>query len=113
MEIRHKDYYITYNWQSATIVCVGALRLPGKEYNPITQLLNQVVDAKPALITLNLEGVEFLNSFGITVFSKFVMNTAKKKTSKLVVKGSKRIAWQRKSLRLFPRLMKGLKLEIV
>lgn len=112
MELKHEDYQITCDPETGMVICTGIFRLPGSDYGPITQLLNEVADARPALITLDLQAMEFLNSFGITVLSQFVMRVNKYKASQLVIKGNQKMTWQKKSLRLFPRLMKDLKLEL-
>jgi hypothetical protein len=112
MELKDKGYQVTYDPTNATIICAGTFRLAGKGYAPISDLLNDVAEAKPSLMTLDLEKLEYLNCFGITVLFRFVMRVNKLKASQLVVKGNKKISWQRQSLRLFPRLMRSLKLEL-
>ena len=110
MDFIHDDYQVTYDPVSATIVWAGALRLAGPDYEPIAALMNEVAAEQPATITLNLRGLQFLNSFGINVLSRFVARLAKDQVSQLVVLGSTEFTWQQKSLRLLPRLMREVKL---
>jgi hypothetical protein len=76
-------------------------------------LLGKVADVEPAKITLNLQQLEFLNSAGINMLSKFIIEERKKARAEMAVQGSHRIAWQGKSLKNFQRLMPGLQLELV
>ncbi|WP_199325126.1 hypothetical protein [Phormidium sp. FACHB-1136] len=89
------------------------LRLSGAgEYDPIITILNQALDNAPDQLTLDLQKLEFLNSSGINMLSKFVIKVRQHNQMKLVVKGSKDIPWQGKSLKNLERLMPGLQLGI-
>lgn len=113
MEIKTQDYSIYYDPTTATVNGQGSLRLNGmEEYAPIVKLLNEVAEQQPSTITLNLRGLEFLNSSGINVLSKFVIKVRQKGTITMVVLGSKSIPWQGKSLKNLQRLMPSLQLEL-
>jgi len=112
MEIKTEDYRICYDPATATVSFIGSLRLSGPaEYTPIAELLTKVADVEPTKITLNLQQLEFLNSAGINILSKFIIEERKKARVEMAVQGSQRIAWQSKSLKNFQRLMPGLQLE--
>jgi hypothetical protein len=114
MEIKTEDYRICYDPATATVSFVGCLRLrEPTEYEPILHLLGKVADVEPAKITLNLRQLEFLNSAGINMLSKFFIEERKQARVEMAVQGSQRIAWQGKSLKNFQRLMPGLQLELV
>lgn len=113
MEIQTEDYSIYYDSVADTVSCQGSLRLRGlQEYAPITQLLNELADQDSSTITLDLRKLEFFNSSGINVLSKFVLKVRHKNTSQIVVRGSKAIPWQGKSLKNLQRLMPSLQLEL-
>ena len=113
MEIKTEDYKIVYDTETATVTCQGSLRLNGMvEYEPIVRLLVEVAELEPPIITLNLCELEFLNSSGINVLSKFVIKVRQKKNIQMVVCGSKSIPWQGKSLKNLQRLMPSLTLEL-
>lgn len=113
MEIKTDDYVIGYDSATATVNCEGSLRLNGVEaYAPIVEMLEEAVNQEPPIITLNVKDLEFLNSSGINVLSKFVIKVRQKKSINLVVKGSKNILWQGKSLKNLQRLMPSLELEL-
>src|SRR5690349_18861613 len=98
-DIRTDDYSVSYDPSSHTVTCKGAFRLSGvAEYAPISQLLNDVLNEQPPVIVLNLKELQFLNSSGINVLSKFVISVRQKGNTQLVVQGSKSIPWQGKSL---------------
>ena len=79
---------------------------------PIVELLDETTKNDPETITLDLKELEFLNSSGISMLSKFVINIRKKKNSSITVKGSNAIPWQGKSLKNLQRLMPTLTLEL-
>jgi hypothetical protein len=113
MEIKARDYNISYDSGTETVNCQGSLRLNGmEEYAPIVQLLNDIADRDPPTLTLDLRNLEFLNSSGINVISKFVIKVRQKGTIQMIVQGSKTIPWQGKSLKNLQRLMPKLKLEL-
>jgi hypothetical protein len=112
MEISGDNYKIRGDNNSATVDFVGSLRLSGnEEYAPILKLLYDVASSEPSNITLNLKQLQFLNSSGISMLSKFVIDMRKKNTIKMIVIGSNDIPWQGKSLKNLQRLMPALKLE--
>jgi hypothetical protein len=113
MDITHAEYHVTYDPTTATVRCHGSFRLRGtEEYAPILQVLTTAADAKPAILTLDLRTLQFLNSSGINTLSKFVLQVRKHNASQVVIQGSRQFAWQEKSLKNFQRLLPGLQLEI-
>ncbi|TAG93829.1 MAG: hypothetical protein EAZ09_22435 [Oscillatoriales cyanobacterium] len=113
MEINTKDYSILYDSVTETVTCCGSWRLSQmEEYAPIVQLLNDVADGEPKIITLDLRKLDFLNSSGINIISKFVIKVRQQKNIQIAVKGSKQIPWQGKSLKNLQRLMPSLSLEL-
>jgi hypothetical protein len=121
VEIKTDTYTVKYDEQSNVILCEGTLRLSGmEEYSPVVDLLNAVVEKSPQLITLDLRKLEFLNSSGINVLSKFIIKVrqhrerqAKEKQPEtaMEVYGSKTVPWQNKSITNLQRLMPSLELK--
>ncbi len=83
-----------------------------EEYAPIVDLLNEVTDSSPNMITLDLRKLEFLNSSGINIISKFAIEVRQLKNIQITIQGSKQIPWQGKSLKNLQRLMPSLHLEL-
>ncbi|MBW4578400.1 MAG: hypothetical protein KME42_02365 [Tildeniella nuda ZEHNDER 1965/U140] len=111
MEIKTEKYSVLYDAEAKTVTCKGALRLAGmQDYAPIVQLLDQVIEDHPSVLKLNLQALEFLNSSGINVLSKFVLKVRGQKDVHLIVKGSTTIPWQERSLTNLQRLMPQLEL---
>ena len=111
MDIVTEEYSIKYDAETSTINWQGVMRLNGKEYNPIAELLNQVAALEPSKITLNLQALEGLNSSGITMLGKFIFQIAKKKTIELLIQCGNQMTWQKKSVKNFKRLMPKLQIE--
>jgi hypothetical protein len=97
MEIKANEYRV---WsEGATIHYEGTMRLSGTEaYEPILELMANVLASKPKAIVLDLTELEFLNSSGINLLAKFTIEVRKQPEVGLTVKGSTRIPWQSKSL---------------
>jgi len=112
-EIKDEDYVVKFQSESTTVHFKGELSLGGtSDYEPITTLLNDVINTEPATMTIDLRELAFLNSSGISMLSKFVLSLRKKKGTELVVLGSNDMPWQGKSLKNLEKLLPGLKLEI-
>lgn len=113
-EVQGDDYQVQYNSSSTTVDFKGELSLGSpKEYEPITTLLNEVVETSPPLLTLDLRELAFMNSSGISMLSKFVLGLRKRKGTQLVILGSRKVPWQNKSLKNLERLLPGVKLEFI
>lgn len=80
MEIKTDDYRVWYNPATAIINFQGLLRESGiADYKPIEKLLEQVIALEPPTMTMNLQELEFLNSSGMSILSRFVIGVRKKK----------------------------------
>ena len=113
MEIKGENYSITYNSSTETINCNGTLRLYGSEgYSDILDLFSKIIEQNPKIITLNLKGLQFLNSSGINMLSKFVIKVRNQNISRLIVHGANQHTWQGKSLKNLQKLMPNLTLEL-
>ena len=113
MDIIHDDYQVHYDAATATVLCQGSFRLRGtEEYAPILQVLTAAADVKPAMLTLDLRTLRFLNSSGINTLAKFVLHVRQYDATRVVIKGSQDFPWQEKSLKNFQRLLPRLHLEI-
>lgn len=112
MNIQDENYKICFDAAAHVVEFHGSLRLNGMaEYAPIFELLNQASANLSQPLTLDLRKLEFLNSSGIAMLSKFVIGVRNGEV-KLSILGSSAIPWQGKSLTNLKRLMPGLLLEI-
>ena len=111
MEIKTAEYRI---WaEGTTIFYEGSMRLSGTEaYAPIQKMMDQMLESKPARITLDVRNLEFLNSSGINLLAKFTINVRKTPGTALEVRGSTRIPWQGKSLQHLKKLHSAVNLVI-
>lgn len=102
---------VVYDPATRTVRLSGVMRLNGMaEYAPIAGLMSRSLTETEAL-TVDLAGLEFLNSSGIAVLSKFVIEARNSGTA-LTIRGSKSIAWQGKSLANLQRLMPTLTMDM-
>lgn len=110
--IEGENYKVEYNPASSSIAIGGALRLAGLgEYAPIIEVLNTALGAH-ANITLDMKKLEFLNSSGIAMLSKFVIEARNKGNVDLTICGSSAVPWQGKSLINLQRLMPKITLIV-
>ncbi len=111
MEIKTSEYRV---WvEGATVYFEGTMRLSNNDaYAPIQEILSKVLASAPTTVTLDLTGLEFLNSSGINLFAKFTIEVRKLSHTGLAVRGSSRIPWQSKSLPNLKKLYPALDLAI-
>ncbi len=105
--------HFTVEWdpETRTAALNGILRLNGlEEYGPIARFLSGAVPQ--GSMNLNLRGLQFLNSSGIAMLSKFVIEIRNRKSVDLTILGSKAVSWQGKSLANLCKLMPSLRMEI-
>ena len=113
MEIKTDEYNVAYNSDTATTICKGSFLLSSaEEYAPILQILNTAAEQQPKQLTLDVKELEFLNSSGINMFTKFVISVRKKTTLQLVTIGYEGIPWQVRLLKNLQRLLPTLKLKL-
>jgi hypothetical protein len=87
----------------------GALRLTGsEEYGPILDLLKSTVEDTGAGVTIDLRELNFLNSSGITMLSRFVIYVRDRAGVRLEFLASGTVPWHARSLMNLQRLMPSL-----
>ena len=98
----------------STVVFKGALRLTGMEdYTPILNLLKETLANRCSVVVLDLRELDFLNSSGITMFSRFVIEARDRAGVNLQFLASEAIPWQVRSLKNLQRLMPAITVEVV
>lgn len=109
MEIKGDNYAVWFDNANETVNFTGSLRLGGmEEYAPILKLMSSAANETSNSLIVNLQHLEFLNSSGISMLSKFVIEMRKQKSEGLKIVGSNLIPWQGKSLKNLQRLMPNL-----
>jgi hypothetical protein len=100
--------------ENSTVFFKGALRLSGAEdYAPILEMLKETLLAPSAPIVLDLRELDFLNSSGITMFSRFVIEARGHSGVSLHVLASEAIPWHARSLKNLQRLMPTLRVRLI
>ncbi|UYQ71104.1 hypothetical protein OF122_13705 [Pelagibacterium flavum] len=109
MQIKAETYSV---WtEGSDVYFDGTMRLSGTQaYQPILELLQEVLAEKPPSMTLDLTNLEFLNSSGINLLAKFTIELRKHSDTRLVVRATSEIPWQAKSIRNLQKLHPGLTL---
>lgn len=97
----------------STVCFKGALRLSGTEdYAPILEMLKEILSTATEPIVLDLRELDFLNSSGITMFSRFVIEARDRAGIHLCVLASEDIPWHARSLKNLQRLMPSLQIRL-
>ncbi|RUT07755.1 hypothetical protein DSM106972_020150 [Dulcicalothrix desertica PCC 7102] len=110
--IQGDNYRVWYEETNKTVHFEGTLRLGTvAEYSPIIQLLSNIANSPINLVNLNFKSLYALNSSGISMLSKFIIDIRDKSKLQVIVKASNNIPWQPKSLKNLQRLMPNIILK--
>ena len=112
MEITKEGCSIQYKKETSEIFVVGTMRLFGSEhYADIASVLSRAAEDESPNLTLDITRLQFLNSSGINVFFKFLIDLRKRNRTKLTIKGTNEYFWQKKTLLNFQKILPGTALE--
>jgi hypothetical protein len=111
--IHGESFDIRLEEENSTVLFKGALRLCGTDdYAPILDMLKETL-ASPAMpIVLDLRELDFLNSSGITMLSRFVMEARDHPGIDVQVLASETVPWHARSLKNLQRLMPSLTIRL-
>jgi hypothetical protein len=111
--IHGESFEIQLEEENSTILFKGALRLSGTEdYAPILDMLKGTLLSSSKPIVLDLRELDFLNSSGITMLSRFVIEARDHTGVDLQVLASEAVPWHARSLRNLQRLMPTLSIRL-
>jgi hypothetical protein len=111
--INGESFEIRLEEDNCTVFFKGALRLSGMEdYAPILEMLKGTLINPAAPIVLDLRELDFLNSSGITMFSRFVIEARDCAGINLHVLASGAVPWHARSLKNLQRLMPSLNIRL-
>jgi hypothetical protein len=111
--IKGESFEIHLDDDNSTVVFRGALRLSGMEdYAPILDLVKTTLAGPARPIVLDLRELDFLNSSGITMFSRFVIEARDHVGIDLRILASESIHWHARSLKNLQRLMPALIIQL-
>lgn len=111
--IHGESFEVRLEESSSTVYFKGALRLSGTEdYAPILNLLKATLSEDTPSVVLDLRELDFLNSSGITMFSRFVIEARDHAGIDLHVLASEAVPWHARSLKNLQRLMPSLSVRL-
>jgi hypothetical protein len=111
--INGESFEIRLDEDNPTVFFKGALRLSGTEdYAPILEMLKETLINPSGPIVLDLRELDFLNSSGITMISRFVIEARDRAGINLHVLASETVPWHARSLKNLQRLMPSLNIRL-
>lgn len=111
--IHGESFDIRLEEENSTVLFKGALRLCGTDdYAPILEMLKETLASPATPIVLDLRELDFLNSSGITMLSRFVMEARDRPGIDVQVLASETVPWHARSLRNLQRLMPTLSIRL-
>ena len=111
--IRGESFEIWAEEKKNTVFFKGALRLSGVEdYAPVLEMLKEMLTNPLMPIVLDLRELDFLNSSGINMLSRFVIEARDRSDIALYLFASASIAWHARSLKNLQRLMPDLTIQL-
>jgi hypothetical protein len=81
------------------------------DYDPVKQLLDDVVALAPETLILDVRQLKFLNSLRTYLLLGFVIKMRDQTASQIIVRGAEASSWQKRSFQDLQRLMPRLQLE--
>jgi hypothetical protein len=109
--IHGESFEILLEEKNSTVLFKGALRLCGTEdYAPILDTLKETLTDPTTPIVLDLRQLDFLNSSGITMLSRFVIEARDHAGIDIQVLASESVPWHARTLKNLQRLMPTLSL---
>jgi hypothetical protein len=112
--IKDESFEIQQQEDTPRVCFKGALRLSGAaDYTPILEMLMGMLDAAQRPIVLDLRDLEFLNSSGITMFSRFVIAARDREETHVEFIASEKNPWHARSLKNLQRLMPALVVKLM
>jgi hypothetical protein len=110
MRINGDNHTAEFLQETSVVELRGNYRLNGLlEYQPVLDLLTRAINECQGL-TIDVRQLVFLNSSGIAMLSKFVLEARKFPDKHLTLRASNDIPWQSKSLKNLQRLLPALEL---
>lgn len=104
-----QTFEVRFEEETSSVFFKGALRLTGTEdYAPILDMLRGTLNSPSKPIIVDLRGLDFLNSSGITMLSRFVIEARDRGDVDLHFIASEAIPWHARSLKNLQRLMPTL-----
>ncbi|HEY4089609.1 MAG TPA: hypothetical protein VGM43_26970 [Bryobacteraceae bacterium] len=112
--IKDESFEIQQQEDAPKVCFKGALRLSGAaDYTPILEMLMGLLADTQRPIVLDLRDLEFLNSSGITMFSRFVIAARDRQEANLEFIASEKNPWHARSLKNLQRLMPELVVRLM
>ena len=111
--IHGESFEIRLEEENSTVLFKGALRLSGTEdYAPILDMLKETLVGSARPIVLDIRELDFLNSSGITMLSRFVIEARDHTGIDVQVLASETVPWHARSVRNLQRLMPTLSIHL-
>jgi hypothetical protein len=111
--IHGESFDIRLEEENSTVLFKGALRLCGTDdYAPILNMLKETLTSPAMPIVLDLRELDYLNSSGITMLSRFVIEARDRPGIDVQVLASETVPWHARSLRNLQRLMPALSIRL-
>lgn len=112
MELKGGAYSISFDEQNAVIVFKGVSQFPNlSEYEVIKNFLFDAAKKVMNILVLDISELRFLNSSGVTILSMFIIHLRKEQRIKLLIRGSRNISWQERSLNNLKKLWADVEIQ--
>lgn len=113
VNINGDSFEIQLEEKKNTVCFKGALRLSGMEdYTPILDMLKKTLINPVNPIVFDMKELNFLNSSGITMLSRFVIEARDQANVSLYFVASEAVPWHARSLKNLQRLMPALNIRL-
>ena len=98
LEIKDKEFALTFDAGAGRLVFTGLLRRMNKDYKEVQELLEHVARSPLARLEVDVVGLKMVNSSGLNTLSRFVLALRGKPGVGVTFHGSTEVVWHAKTL---------------
>ena len=98
LEIKDKEFALTFDAGAGRLVFTGLLRRMNKDYKEVQELLEHVARSPLARLEVDVVGLKMVNSSGLNTLSRFVLALRARTDVQVIFLGANDVVWHAKTL---------------
>lgn len=107
-ELSTESYQILHDPENHIVRIAGSMQLQSNDTLSVEKQFIQAADAAPDTLFVDLTDLNMINCTGITSLTRFLIHVRDQRLCNVLIRGNQAYDWQRKSLRIFQRIMRDV-----